>query len=108
MFERIFQICGATIPPMVGRSAVMQRLWTSLTKPTPDHLQIVGPRFSGKSVLLRALADQMASNGSYQAVVLWDLGHQTPDTNDEFILSLRTHVAEALSTTQPQYAEYLR
>jgi hypothetical protein len=55
MPDRIFQIFGATIPPLIGRKVIMARLWNSLTKPTPDHLQVIGPRFAGKS------SDQIAA-----------------------------------------------
>jgi hypothetical protein len=38
---------------MLGREATMERMWGALTKATPDHLQMVGPRFAGKTVVLR-------------------------------------------------------
>ena len=57
----------------------MQRLWNDLTKATPNHLSIVGPRYSGKTVLMHGLAEQMRQGDSpYGAVIVWDLGHQIP------------------------------
>ena len=109
MPERVFQICGATIPPMIGRKAIMERLCSALIKPMPDHLQVVGPRFAGKSVILHALAQKMCETGTpYSAVVLWDLGHQTPDTDEAFMSGLRDQLASALATTSSDYADYLR
>ena len=108
MADRIFQIRGATIPRMVGRTVLLQRLISSLTKPTPDHLQVVGPRFGGKSVLLQALAEQLRRNGSYQSIAVWDLGHQTPDSNESFMRVLRDKAVDALAATHSGYADYIR
>lgn len=109
MSERIFQICGATIPPMVGRKAIMERLCSALTKPTPDHLQVIGPRYAGKSVVLHALAQRMQKAGKpYSAVILWDLGHQTPDSDEAFMCGLRDQLVAGLASVSPQYADYLR
>jgi len=109
MPERVFQICGATIPPMIGRKAIMERLCSALTKPTPDHLQVIGPRYAGKSVVLHALAQRMQEAGMpYGAVVLWDLGHQTPDSDEAFMSGLRDQLAAGLAKVSPQYADYLR
>jgi hypothetical protein len=109
MPERVFQICGATVPPLIGRKAALQRLISALTKATPDHLQIVGARFAGKTVLLHALAEIMRRPGSpYSAVVVWDLGHQTPNSDEEFLLTLRDRTAEALEPVKKDYAAHLR
>ena len=55
MVKQIFPILGADTPTMIGRSKIMQRIISDLTKPTPSHLSVVGPRYSGKSVLLKEL-----------------------------------------------------
>ena len=109
MPERVFQIFGPTIPQMVGRKAIMERLYSALTKPTPDHLQVIGPRYAGKSVVLHALAQRLQEAGTpYGAVVLWDLGHQTPDTDETFMSTLRDQLAAGLAKVSPDYADYLR
>ena len=51
-----FPILGTTVPPMLGRAATLQKMTGALTKAIPDHLQIVGPRFAGKTVLLQQIA----------------------------------------------------
>jgi hypothetical protein len=109
MTDGVFQICGATVPPMIGRKGLMARLMRDLTKPNPDHLQVVGPRFGGKTVLLHELAHRMATDDSpFSAVFFWDLGHLTPDSNEAFLHGFRDHLADALAEHHPKYAGYLR
>lgn len=109
MPEPIFQICGTTVPPLLGRDAILQRMLAALTKPVPSNLQVVGARFAGKTVLLHALAARLRLPGSpYTAVVLWDLGHLTPPDDAQFMQRLARELAAALSINQPSYAGYLR
>lgn len=109
MPDRVFQICGATVPPLMGRKVALQRVTNALTKTTADHLQIVGARFAGKTVLLNALAEVMRRPESpYTAVMVWDLGHQTPNSDEEFLLVLRDRIAEAIDPVTKDYAEHLR
>ena len=46
-----YQILGSMIPLMLGRAALVQRIENHLSKPTPDHVSVVGPKHYGKSVL---------------------------------------------------------
>jgi hypothetical protein len=104
-----FPILGTTLPSMLGRVAILQRMMAALTKTTPDHLQVVGPRFAGKTVLLNELASRLRQMGSpYTAVVVWDLGHQTPGTDALFMQRLARELSVALRTSHPDYAEHLR
>lgn len=104
----MFPILGATIPPMLGRTSIMQRLWSDLTKKTPSHLSIVGPRFAGKTVLMHGLAERMRQQDSpYKAVVVWDLGHQTPESNDAFLKNLCCKLGEGLKAVGNEYGEHL-
>jgi len=108
MADRIFPILGTTIAPMFGRTSTMVRIQGSLTKKTPDHLQIVGPRFAGKTVLLHELARRMRDSSSpYSAVLLWDLGHQTPQSDEAFMKGLCAQLASALAEKHPDYAAHL-
>jgi ABC-type phosphate/phosphonate transport system ATPase subunit len=59
-----FPILGPAVPPMIGRTALMADVWQKLTKTTPSHLAIVGPRFAGKSVFLTQLATRARAQGS--------------------------------------------
>ncbi|MGV8078765.1 MAG: hypothetical protein AB2L22_01705 [Syntrophales bacterium] len=108
MSDPRFPIRGTKIPPMLGREKIMQRIWSSLTKTTPSHLSIVGPRYSGKSVILKALEKRMQAAGSpYCAVILWDLGHQTPRTDEEFLKLLCKRLGEGLCNTHEDYGKSL-
>lgn len=104
-----FQIPGTGVPPMLGRAGIMQRMTGALTKAIPDHLQVVGPRFSGKTVILQELATRLRQAGKpYSAVVLWDLGHQTPGTDELFMQRLARELSSALQGSHADYAQYLR
>jgi len=104
-----FSILGTTVPPMLGRAAILQKVIASLTKATPDHLQLVGPRFAGKTVILYELAARLRHSGSpYSAVVLWDLGHQTPCSDEVFMQSLAREMSVALAGSFAIYSEHLK
>jgi hypothetical protein len=104
-----FPILGTTVPPMLGREFILQRMTGALTKTTPDHLQVVGPRFAGKTVILHELAVRLRQTGSpYTAVVVWDLGHQTPGTDALFMQRLARELFAALRASHPDYAEHLK
>lgn len=104
-----FPILGTVVPPMLGRAAILQKMTGALTKAIPDHLQVVGPRFAGKTVLLHELAARLRQAGStYSAVLVWDLGHQTPETDALFMKRLALELSAALMSTHPDYAEHLR
>jgi hypothetical protein len=109
MSDSRFPILGTAVPPMLGRAAILQRMTGALTKAIPDHLQVVGPRFSGKTVILHELAARLRQVGKpYSAVVLWDLGHQTPGTDELFMQSLARELSSALQGSHADYAKHLR
>jgi hypothetical protein len=109
MPESRFQILGTTVPPLLGRAATLQKMTGALTKASPDHLQVVGPRFAGKTVILHELAARLRQAGTpYSAVVVWDLGHQTPGTDALFVQGLARELAAALKGSHADYAEHLR
>ncbi|SDZ17718.1 hypothetical protein SAMN04487939_12036 [Lysobacter sp. yr284] len=104
-----FPILGTIVPPMLGRAAILERIIGSLTKATPDHLQMVGPRFAGKTVVLHELANQLRRIGSpYSAIVLWDLGHQTPRSDEIFMQNLARELSAALAGSFSVYADHLK
>ncbi len=109
MADRRFPILGTTVPPMLGRAAVLQKMTGALTKAIPDHLQVVGPRYAGKTVILHELADRLRKATSpYSAVLVWDLGHQTPGTDAHFMHSFARELSAALRSNHPDYAEHLK
>lgn len=108
MSDITFPVLGPTVPPMLGRASIMQRLSNDLTKATPSHISIVGPRYSGKTVLMHELAQRMhQSDSKYGAVVLWDLGHQTPESNEAFLKTLCLKLGEGLKSCGNEYGDHL-
>lgn len=108
MPDALFPVLGTETATLLGRADVMRRLWDDLTKITPSHLQVVGPRYSGKTVVLRALEQRMLEDESrYEAVIYWDLGHQTPQSDEAFLAELCRRIGEGLRSAQPDYSKHL-
>ena len=101
-----YQVLGPSIPPMLGRAALVQCIEGHLSKPTPDHVSVVGPKHYGKSVLLRHLADlyRVESSG-YLATAHIDLRHDTPRSDDAFKRRFAEEVKVALRPERTQLAE---
>lgn len=93
--------------PMIGRARIFERMSGDLTKATPQHLSVVGPRYSGKTVLLDAVAQSMTDSGKFECVLSWDLGHHTPQCDTEFLSALQTRVAEGLKEIRRDLFDYL-
>ena len=108
MNDRTYQVLGVGIPPMLGRGRLFEELCRHLTKPTPDHMCVTGPRFFGKSVLLNHLASHFKDAGDHYAISLyWDLRHGTPMTDADFRRQFAERIKAALEPAQPELAEYL-
>lgn len=108
MPERRFPICSIPTPPCVGRQKLIDRLVASLTKETPDHFQVVGPRFAGKTVLLTDLIARLKKQEKpYTAIFSWDLAHQNFDDDSNFIRNFAQQIAIALKAHHPAYADHL-
>jgi hypothetical protein len=109
MLNRRFPILGTSVPPMLGRDAIMHEMLSALTKSTPSHLQVVGPRFAGKTVILHELARRLReAKAPFTAVLIWDLGHQTPSTDELFMQRLARELSDALAENHASYAEHLK
>jgi hypothetical protein len=109
MHNKLFPILGTAMTPMVGRSAVFQKMINGLSKSIPDHLQVVGPRFAGKTVILHELAKRLRIfNSPFSCVLFWDLGHQTPSSDNIFMQCFAKELSTALKDSHPDYAEHLR
>jgi hypothetical protein len=103
MADPRFAILGSTIPPMTGRTSVMARVWQMLTKLSPSHLTIVGPRYSGKSVFLSGLEKcSKAATSPYAITILWDLGHLTPSSDEAFMKELSRRLSNELRASDPR------
>lgn len=104
-----FPICSIDVPACIGRAALLQRMLGALTKPVPDHLQVIGARFAGKTVLVAEIIRRLAAaEKPYTGFIHWDLGHRTPANDDEFLKRLKQELIEALKVRHPDYSEYLK
>jgi len=93
--------------PMIGRAQLFQRMVGALTKATPQSLSLVGPRYSGKSVILSELANSPEVNAAYLGSSHWDLGHHIPQSDEEFIAMMKRKLSDALAGKNDTIAEHL-
>ena len=106
MSDSPYQVLGTGVPRMLGRERLFDRLRGHLTKATPDHVSVVGPRLFGKSVLLKHLASHFPED-HYTASMYWDLRFETPRTDAEFRRGFAEHLKGSLAPDEPDLAEYL-
>ncbi|WP_305368918.1 hypothetical protein [Photobacterium leiognathi] len=109
MINRKFPVTGNE-SKLIGRSNILDEILTAITKPVPDRIQVVGPRYSGKTVVLEKLKEIVSSEGStgYSCVLLWDLGHSTPKNDLEFLSQFATNLSEAIKDKYPDYSDHLK
>ena len=108
MSESPYQIRGGSIPQMLGRELLFDRLSRHLTKPTPDHMCVIGPTGFGKSVLLHHLADHFNNREDlYAASMYLDLRHGTPMTDHEFRILFAGCIKSALQPVESELADCL-
>jgi hypothetical protein len=109
MANRPFQIYGDSVPRMVGRMQVMDRLRRGLNKAIPDHMKIIGPRASGKTVIVEALLEELRNAGKpFDGVIRWDLGKSRATDDNDFLVHLRDQIAEALKDRHPDWSKMLK
>ncbi|WP_210498178.1 ATP-binding protein [Vibrio crassostreae] len=108
MINRRFPITGNG-SKLIGRLNILDEILTAINKPVPDHIQVVGPRYSGKTVILERLKEIVTSEGSteYSCVLLWDLGHSTPKNDSEFLNQFATNLSESIKDKFPDYSDHL-
>ena len=103
-----YQILGASVPPMLGRAALMKTIKDHLLKPSPDHISVVGPAYYGKSVLLWHLATSFhTGSGRYLTASQIDLRHDVPASDREFMHRFAIEIRTSLQGTRPQLAELI-
>lgn len=104
-----FKVFGTEEHELLGRSAMLGKMANALLKESPNHLQVVGPRLAGKTVLLRELCKRIRQSGSlYVTVVHWDLGHLTPTSDETFMQRFATELGGALHSESPEYEAHLK
>ena len=108
MSEPVFPTGGDGIHPMLARAVLFEEVWSALTKATPSNLSVIGPRWIGKTVLLKAIADRALEDAEspYSLVVHWHLGHVCPTTDAEFISGLCGQLHDAMQNHPKDYSDY--
>ncbi len=103
-----FQIYGDTVAPLIGRKNAIDRLLRNFNNDVQNHMVIIGPRKSGKTVIVEALLSELRKVGSpFIGVVRWDLGHYPAADDSDFFLLLRDRIAEALREQQESWSTIL-
>ena len=101
-----YQVLGVTVPPMRGRERLFDRLCRHLTKASPDHVSVTGPRLFGKSVMLKHLASHLPHN-HFVGSLYWDLRFKTPKNDAEFRSQFARKLKDRLRSARPDLADYL-
>lgn len=81
---------------MLGRAKLFRVIKAVLTKPSPDHVSLVGPRLNGKTTILRQLQADPVVRGAFSVIVHWDLRRATPGDDESFRRTLAELFASAL------------
>lgn len=103
--ETRYAIYGRTTPLMLGRARIFDRIQRNQTKPNPDPLSIIAPPHMGKTVLMTHIADHFRRAGTpYLAVVHWDMRHETPTSDQDFLNRFALHFKAVLDQV---YAEQI-
>ncbi|BDU78150.1 ATP-binding protein [Mesoterricola sediminis] len=103
-----YQVMGTTVPKMLGRRRLIEQIERHVSKPSPDHVQIVGPRLYGKSVLLADLAGRHKTGKTQYATAAYvDLRHAPPADDANFRRRFAETVKVALAPVFPEVAEFI-
>jgi hypothetical protein len=92
--DRLFPLTGSC--NFIGRKVILENLKRNYQKNLPSHIQVIGPHYTGKSVLLRKLEDDLNKSELLDAVVYWDLCGLLPKSDDDFLYELCKHLGSAL------------
>lgn len=103
-----YKVLGPSVPSLLGRRQLLEQLDRHLVKPSPDHVQVVGPSMYGKSVLLNHFAkSHTGGSSSYMTAAYDDLRHGPPTTDGEFQKRFAAVVKDALKKADSGHAEFI-
>ena len=103
-----YQVLGTNRVVMRGREQIINKLCRHLTKATPDHVSVIGPKFIGKTVILEHIAERFSDdNPHYITTLCWDLRHCTPESDADFKRRFAGEVKKALHSVRPDLAAEL-
>jgi hypothetical protein len=102
-----YQVLGASIPVLLGRRRLIEQLERHLLKPSPDHVQVVGPTLFGKSVFLSGLAERLRGGATFIATAYADLRHAPPSDDASLRRRFAEVVKKALAEANASEADYI-
>ncbi|MEZ5963090.1 MAG: hypothetical protein R3F56_04505 [Planctomycetota bacterium] len=103
-----YQVLGTSIPELLARRRLTEQLERHLLKPSPDHVQVVGPTLFGKSVLLHGLATRLeAADNHFVSAAYVDLRHAPPTDDAAFRRRFAEVVKRTVAAAKPDVAEYI-
>lgn len=103
-----YQVLGTSVPTLLGRKRLLEQVDRHLSKPSPDHVQVVGPSLYGKSVLLSHVAlDHQSGSSRYLTSAYADLRHAPPTTDAEFRQRFAAVVKDALAKAGSPHSDVI-
>jgi hypothetical protein len=104
-----YRLTGAETPNIIGRSSLLEEVLGRLEKPTPDHVSIVGEKYSGKTVLLNKLLKRFASGSDYfDGCCHISVKHDTISGDLDFYSTLAEKISPAVRPLDPEAAGDLK
>jgi AAA+ ATPase superfamily predicted ATPase len=103
--DRLFPLTGTH--NFVGRKDILGNLIRNYQKELPSHIQVIGPHYTGKTALLKALEVELQKEKLLNAVVYWDLSGLLPKNDNDFLFELCRHLGTALKDIDNEASELL-
>jgi hypothetical protein len=73
-----------------------------------NHISVVGPKYIGKTVFLRAAADRLAeAENGFTGVIYWDMRHSTPADDSGFYVAFADILSRGLRSTSPDESAWI-
>ncbi|MBX3077080.1 ATP-binding protein, partial [Candidatus Obscuribacterales bacterium] len=101
-----YQVLGISPHKLYGRHHDLTKFLSRLHKARPEHISLVGHRGFGKSVFLRAVAEQ-AVNKTFAACIYWDLKRCSINSDSDFYKQFAIELAGPMRTIHPELAKLL-
>lgn len=100
-----YQVLGDGSATLLGRHIQMQDI---LARVQDNHVQVIGPKYFGKTVLLNAVVNAPTIRQVFSEVVHWDLASHTPTTDAEFWLTFSQTMQTTFSSARQPYLKNLK